>query len=559
MILDTLVTIFRADMANLKAGQKEATQGNEKLTQSFKRAEEVGRSFAKSLGESIKSLAAPLAALYAGGRIADGLKEQAEDFRNLTLQAQQFGQSAQDILAVRQAFVSAGAGAQEAEALINKLAKAQRDLALFGRSDLIPLFRTMGIAAVDAFGKVKPVSELLPDIAENISKMPPVRQQYLAQALGLSLSALELMKKGKDGVATLVREMKNTGPTKEQIEASNKLSLSLSALKATANSATTQFLSGLTPAFNAVVDVLRKVLAVATDVFAFLNRHTPLVVAGITALAVTIGGVFHAAVVSATAALWGMAAAVLANPLTWLIVGAIAAATAIAFLADDIFEFLAGNDSLVGALSKVWPWIGDLIKGVANFVTNAWSQSVATVTSLFDLLGAAAELVFTAIGAAVTALGQKFPWLKDVIEGIINLIIGILGAFWEASKGVFGFIADALENIFGAGKNIAINATTAIKQTTEQIRSGAFFGPEAANPSPSIGSVLGEASRQSRATSVINQGGIITNSNKQLSVRVDAQINTQATDAAGVAKAVGNGLDAQLRTAMLQMDDGIAI
>ena len=272
MILSTLLTIFTAQDAQLRAAYVNANKGAVQMQRGFRAGELAGVAMADKLISSFTGLGDVFLGAFAAQKVLAAFKEQAQHMREITLEAAKFRVAATDLDAFQRATVAMGGSAQEGTALFEKLATAQRDLATNGVSELLPTFRLLGIAMFEADGALKSVSDMLPEIADRIGKLTPQRQQLLAQKLGITQQQLELLRKGRTYVKEYLDEVKRTGPSKEQIAAGNALALSLSRLKQTWEALTTQLLSGLTPAFQFVVDVLRGLGQAFLEVAVFLAR-----------------------------------------------------------------------------------------------------------------------------------------------------------------------------------------------------------------------------------------------------------------------------------------------
>lgn len=139
------------------------------------------------------------------------------------------------------------------------------------------------------------------------------------------------------------------------------------------------------------------------------------------ALAIALG-ILAAAFVGVTIATWAMNTALLANPITWIIIGIMALIGAIILLAMNW-------DSVVKWISTVW----------AGFI--GW------ITPGLKAIGDAFATVFNGIGQVVTNIFNGIVWaIKTYINSILNLINGVIdglnlvGKFIsQATGGSIGF------------------------------------------------------------------------------------------------------------------------
>ena len=171
-------------------------------------------------------------------------------------------------------------------------------------------------------------------------------------------------------------------------------------------------------------------------------------------------------IASTTAAFFGLAAALLANPLTWVVIGIGALVLAI----QDLYTWIQGGDSLLGR------WLGPW-KDVLAQMTAAWNEFTAPFSSFLDhlqalmrapdlatawsaLLGMLADLwqIFWSItlpgmlGLSVTDL---FAPLKTAWESILAWLSATWNEFWSGAKNAvaapFRAIGSTLGGLIGIG------------------------------------------------------------------------------------------------------------
>ncbi len=126
------------------------------------------------------------------------------------------------------------------------------------------------------------------------------------------------------------------------------------------------------------------------------------------------------AIIGATTAAWSFTAALLANPITWIVVLIIGLVAAIWYLWrnwDDVSEWLVNS----------WEWIRDTAKAIwgaiLEFFTNIW-------TSIRDIGGGRAGELFDRIRAV-------FEAIFDFIKSIWNAIVDFYSEIWQAIRALF--------------------------------------------------------------------------------------------------------------------------
>lgn len=152
---------------------------------------------------------------------------------------------------------------------------------------------------------------------------------------------------------------------------------------------------------SALVPALVGMFGVITPIFAWLGENQPVLFI----LAAVIGVILVAAIVAVTTAIWGMTAALLMNPITWVVLAVIALIAAIVLLAMNW-------DTVVAWISDVWGgfigWITDVLDGFAGWWNGLWAG--------------------------------VFNWAQDLWNGYINWVLDM----W---RGFFGFMRDVGQNI----------------------------------------------------------------------------------------------------------------
>ena len=193
-----------------------------------------------------------------------------------------------------------------------------------------------------------------------------------------------------------------------------------------------------------------------------------------------------------------MAAAAVVAFAPFILAGAIIGGVplALALLYDDIMTFIEGGDSMIGAILQRWPVITDVVRGIGQ----AFGQ-------LMDI-GAAMGRFFADLWNNPM---KAFAAFFDMLWGGITKLLGAIPAL----KGLMGAI--------GLGKEALGLAST--------------------NPIASTSSSAISNSRTATKSTSVNIG--------------EVKVQTQATDAAGISKAIGGTMSSQMRQAVSNYDDGI--
>lgn len=334
---------------------------------------------------------------------------------------------------------------------------------------------------------------------------------------------LEALKSGAFDLSTLresigatgdtilgVQEETADGPEKFQI-AVNKAKLALQPLAATVFDGVAKALDWITPKMEA---------------FIAWAQENPELIKGI-AIAL---GVLSAAIFVAAAAQWVMNSALLASPITWIIIGIGAIIAAIVLLIanwDSVWPVLVGAwDAIVAAWNVAWEWIKGFFSGlwesvttfvagipeaIMNFLSGAWDTISGFFTWMWDglvnFITGIPDMIMNGLGTLWDLLGQTWAaaWeaikaiLYGALVGLLFILIGIpqiawkfltelwndLPAIWAAVwngittffSNVWNGLVNTVKSIGSAAVNFAVSMWNAIPGVWNSIWNGitSFF------------------------------------------------------------------------------------
>lgn len=209
-------------------------------------------------------------------------------------------------------------------------------------------------------------------------------------------------------------------------------------------------------------------LPVLKTVGQFMQEHQ-----GIVKIFVPIILALAAALAIAAAAEWVMNAALLANPITWIILAIVALVAGIFYLATQTQFFQTIWDVTWKAVAAAWNWVVGIVMAGWNWITNAFSAGWAWISSTAAEFWAWLQNVFT---SGVNWVVAKVTWFIDMMKSLwnwfANLPSMILGYFiqmnvWIGTKineminwvaGIPGRILSALGNmgsiLINAGRDV---------------------------------------------------------------------------------------------------------
>lgn len=233
------------------------------------------------------------------------------------------------------------------------------------------------------------------------------------------------------------------------------------------------------PAFKYFVEKLEKVSE-------WMDAHSDDIVRFITVLA----GVIATAL---TPALLKMAAALLLNPVTWIV----AALVGLGLVIDDLIVWLQGGESALDAfwsmfgsreqvlakiqtaikltvatLEAMWESLKAGVKAAVDWFGEFWSSCNGTervVGMLKDVFHSVVQTVkdVIAIWDALVDIMKKTGFLDDLanaFDGALSFIIGLFNGFFAALQAIFGLIKGLLTGDWGSFKEAVSNAVESAEE-----------------------------------------------------------------------------------------------
>lgn len=228
--------------------------------------------------------------------------------------------------------------------------------------------------------------------------------------------------------------------TAEDIQLYKKSREALTKFQITLADISAKVMGQASPAFKYFVEKLEKVSE-------WMDAHSDDIVRFITVLA----GVIATAL---TPALLKMAAALLFNPITWIV----AALVGLAMVIDDLIVWLQGGES---ALDSFWSQFGSREQVLAK-IQAAIKLTVATLESMWESLKAGVKAAVDWFGefwSSCNGTERVINTLKDVFHSVVQTVKDVI-AIWDAlvdSMKKTGFLDD-LANAFDGALSFILGA-----------------------------------------------------------------------------------------------------
>ena len=504
-ILDTFFILFEANTEKLDKGLGDAEKKSEGLLDKLKKIDPAATKAGEGLFKVVGQAAGLLGIGLSIGALVAGIKSTAAAYDELGKLASRFRSTADAVDEFRDAASLLGIDEEKSTGALIGLETAVQDTFLgLGRAKVV--FEELGIAVTDANGKIKPTTEVMGELAGKLSGLERGTQIRVMERLGLDPSLLKLF---NADMVELQRRMGDVDRasgfnleaavkrSQEYTKANKALSLEVNVLRMYMGKLLEAFQVAALPYFTEALTTAAKYVRMFVD---YLMQHQKFV----EGVFIAIGSAILYFLVPA--ALKG-AAATLAMIAPFLLIGAAVAAVGLAFALayEDIAAFMAGGDSLIGQVLQKWPVIGEVARDIWQALQELWAGAV-----------------------------QVFEFFVDM---------------WNDPQAAFGRFLDF---VLGGIKSI-LQAIPGVKQAMSLFGMGE--GPEgAAAGRQQLGAASGAGLASQTSNSISNSR---TNA-RSTSVQIgEVKVQTQATDAAGISKAIGGTMTSQMRQAVAGFDDGV--
>ena len=406
---------FEADLSDIPDKIKDLNKTSEDAAESVGKVDSEAKELEKSLAKAAKSAAKFAAAYLSIKAIRSTVLGVAEETDALGKFSARLGENIEGIDAWGHAVELSGGSVDGFRSSLESLNEKIVETSLKGTSSILPFLNQMGIAFTDSNGRARSTLDILPELADSFQNLSRVESSAIGKQLGLDAGTITLLQQGRSEVEKLLEENKRLGTTTQrQAELSAKFKDSLSRLGRAFGTLKRILVADILPLLTLFTDVV-------TDVVVFLKDNKFFALSFFSSIAVLVAGVFVPAMIAAHAA------TLLAIGPFLLIGAAIGiASAAIALLVDDIYNFLRGNDSVIGEISKKWPIVGDV----------------------FEALKDRMETIIGVIFGIIDKFTEYLENPKQIIQDIIDLFNELLNLSLEdVGSGIFGFAKKLLPGI----------------------------------------------------------------------------------------------------------------
>jgi len=504
-ILDTFYILFDSDASKLDKGLKASEDKADSLIDKLKSVDLQGAKAGSSLYDLIGKTAGVLGVGLSIGALIAGVQDSVAAYTALEKLADEFRSTASAMDEFQSVAKLLGISEEDATKGLKGL-EGTMQKAIKGSADAKKSFQELGISITDAKGKVKPTTEVMGELADKLRDMDEAKRLDITEKLGLDSSMLKMFNSDAGDLQRRIAEVGRVSGLNlemavkraaEFTKASKGLTSEFGLLKLYLEKLTEKFKISTMPFFTDALTTATKYVRMFVE---YLMKHSKFVEGFVIAIGGAILYFLVPAAIQGAMAVWAMIA-----PFALVGAAAIALGVAFALAYDDIMNFMEGGDSLIGDMLNKWPVLGEIAKTIGEAFKSLWSLAIQVMefmAKMWNNPAAAFNAFLSMVMNGIKSLLNAIPGLSSVMKAI-----GIGGATGEA---------------LNAGKQ-AISAASAT--------------PLASSSSTSISN-----SKSSKSSSV-SIGKV--------------EVKTQATDAAGISKAIGGSMETQMRQAVNNFDDGV--
>ncbi|WP_430442440.1 hypothetical protein ACLI07_10105 [Providencia huaxiensis] len=504
------------------------------------------------------------------GGIASFVQSTAEEVNLLSQSADALNLPVEEVDAFGKVITSMGGDAQGARDSLMDMSESIGEALQDKSSGKAEVFKSLKISLKDMQGDSINAMEGLYRLSDAVQGLSKEEAIFRIKEVGITDNKIvESILKGRKELEALTKKQKENGVVTKE------LALQAQKYKEVTGGLKTVFSSVMMSIMNAALPALTKILSWVQTFVKFCSDNKDLITGFFIAIGTVLAAYYIPSMIAA-------AAATLAA--TWPILAIIAViallAAAFAFVYDDIMNFIDGNDSMIGRILDEYPEL----KAVILALWDAFKSFFDFVIALSKVV---ADVAVAAFNFIVDGGKQFWTWLNEFIDGLMgwgkqfegvfnsvsDAVVGIFKWLWAQIKQYLGWIndgLDAIKNGWSTVKGWFGFEDAEVTQTVERKISADGTIEHQIPESPKLSEddtalLVQGLSQQINSMSVnpmnpmtsqaISNQSSTTNEN---TVNVgELNINTQATDAQGIAKDAKGELQSQLQDLGHQTSSGV--
>lgn len=381
-VIDELMIKLGLDGSGAKKGMKDAEST---IKGSMKNITSTLQGGLASVSKIFTGFGAALVGAFSVGSAFSTWKEQAAELGGVS---RRLKMSIEDVQGWTGAIGKFGGSTQDFEGTLRGLNGQLARMATIGKSRAGTLLQSLGIDAGE-IGRQRNALDVLEDLAGVMEQMAPDEARGIGAALGLDSSTIMLLQQGREGMRDLIREKRESAVyTKEDADAVKAYDVEMGKLKK-------GFMGIMGVLFRSIMPAFTLVTKYVGQFVNFLRKHQTAVKAFFVMISALVMGLLLPSLLAFFTAL-------MANPITWVIL----ALAALALVIEDLIVWMDGGES---SLDRFW----EALFGDRENAKRIFEEIKESLVRFWDKL----VFVFNYI-----ASGKAWQDMKDHASTAINLI-----------------------------------------------------------------------------------------------------------------------------------------
>lgn len=440
-----------ADFKGFLGAIKQAKGGLDSLGKDASRALKTPQADLESLSRQLNTFASVAKGAVAGLAGGLGIKALTTDFMNfhtnLANAVQVMGYDVSEVEAIGGAMRRFGGDTSGAISSLNNLSSALQQ-AKWGGGTLVETAQKYGISFMKANGQIMGSEELLRSLSKQLNSYDAYTKRAIASSLGLDDALLRVIDTG-DFTNLVNHQKKLNKTTNEDLKVATQFESAWLDLKDTmasfAKQVSVTILPPLTSLIKHVVDIMgafNNFKSKAVITWGVLGISIVPVITKMLSFGKAVKGVAGAfgLLGSAQGVIKGIGGALksIFSPLT-LLVGLF---KVFYDIAEDLYVYSKGGDSMFGELEKQFP----MLEGLGSGIKAAFEHISKTFDSIVNFFKDPSWANFMAI------LDPQIELIKGAFQGLIDWLGGLFSGLWESvSEGFTSLVTDPIGTLTNLG------------------------------------------------------------------------------------------------------------
>lgn len=154
-----------------------------------------------------------------------------------------------------------------------------------------------------------------------------------------------------------------------------------------------------------------------------------------------------------TVAQWALNAALLANPITWIVLAVVALIAVVVLIATKTTWFQTIWQTMCNVAVAAWGLITSAVSAFVGWITGVWASIVSGATAAWEGVRAAASAVWEGIKGVVQGvadfIGSAIGTACSVVSAAFSTVGSIASSVWGGMKSVIDAVGSAISTVVG--------------------------------------------------------------------------------------------------------------